>query len=131
MYTVQLNHEHVCSSALNISMLTIQLSHVCSSAKPYMYKYAVQLNHVCSSTKPCTCMQFSLTMYALLLKHACILAKPCMQFSLTVHIVQLRTVCSSLSQYAANLKNEPPRDKTNKMNVRPAKTQLSLGVRPI
>ena len=26
---------------------------------------------------------------------------------------------------------EPPRDKTNKMTVRPAKTQISLGIRPI
>ena len=27
--------------------------------------------------------------------------------------------------------NEPPRDKTNKMTVRPAKTQISLGMRPV
>ena len=27
--------------------------------------------------------------------------------------------------------NEPPRDKTNKVSVRPAKTQISLGIRPI
>ena len=27
--------------------------------------------------------------------------------------------------------SEPPRDKTNKMTVRPAKTQISLGVRPV
>ena len=27
--------------------------------------------------------------------------------------------------------NEPRHDKTNKMNVRPAKTQISLGIRPI
>ena len=26
---------------------------------------------------------------------------------------------------------EPPNDKTNKMNVRPAKTQISLGIRPV
>ena len=26
--------------------------------------------------------------------------------------------------------NEPPRDKTNKVSVRPAKTQISLGIRP-
>ena len=26
---------------------------------------------------------------------------------------------------------EPPRDKTNKMTVRPAKTQISLGIRPV
>ena len=27
--------------------------------------------------------------------------------------------------------NEPPRDKTNKMAVRPAKTQISLGIRSV
>ena len=27
--------------------------------------------------------------------------------------------------------NEPPRDKTNKMTLRPAKTQISLGIRPV
>ena len=27
--------------------------------------------------------------------------------------------------------NEPPHDKTNKMSVRPAKTQISLGIRPV
>ena len=26
---------------------------------------------------------------------------------------------------------EPPRDKTNKMTVRPAKTQICLGIRPV
>ena len=28
-------------------------------------------------------------------------------------------------------KTEPPRDKTNKVNVGPAKTQISLGIRPV
>ena len=27
--------------------------------------------------------------------------------------------------------NEPPHDKTNKVSVRPAKTQISLGIRPV
>ena len=27
--------------------------------------------------------------------------------------------------------NEPPRDKSNKMSVRPAKTQISPGIRPV
>ena len=31
----------------------------------------------------------------------------------------------------AGLKNEPPRNKTNKMTLRPAKTQISLGIRPV
>ena len=26
---------------------------------------------------------------------------------------------------------EPPREKTNKVSVRPAKTQISLGIRPV
>ena len=29
------------------------------------------------------------------------------------------------------IKIEPPRDKTNKMNVRPAQTQISLGIRSV
>ena len=33
------------------------------------------------------------------------------------------------SQNAINY--EPPRDKTNKMTLRPAKTQISLGIRPV
>ena len=34
--------------------------------------------------------------------------------------------------YRLNLKQlEPPRDKTNKMAVRPAKTQINLGIRPV
>ena len=46
--------------------------------------------------------------------------------------------CSVLQQVqhsyknASNYKpNEPPHDKTNKMTVRPAKTQISLGIRPV
>ena len=30
-----------------------------------------------------------------------------------------------------NKTNEPPHDKTNKMSVRPAKTQISLGIRSV
>ena len=37
-------------------------------------------------------------------------------------------VCSS-ALYSTII--EPPRDKTNKMSVRPAKTQISLGIRPV
>ena len=32
-------------------------------------------------------------------------------------------------QFAA--KNEPPHDKTNNLAVRPAKTKISLGIRPV
>ena len=37
----------------------------------------------------------------------------------------------SLSGYAYWFKNEPPHGKTNKITVRPAKTQISLGIRPV
>ena len=33
-------------------------------------------------------------------------------------------------KYATNT-CEPPRDKTNKVSVRPAKTQISMGIRPV
>ena len=33
--------------------------------------------------------------------------------------------------HVRNTQNEPPHDKTNKMTVRPAKTQTSLGIRPV
>ena len=33
--------------------------------------------------------------------------------------------------YSAVYKNEPPHDKINKMSVRPAKTRISLGIRPV
>ena len=32
---------------------------------------------------------------------------------------------------AGNVINEPPRDKNKKVSVRPAKTQISLGIRPV
>ena len=38
----------------------------------------------------------------------------------------------NLSQFSAvSFTNEPPHDKTNKMTVRPAKTQISLGILPV
>ena len=33
--------------------------------------------------------------------------------------------------YLPRSQNEPPHDKTNKMRARPAKTQISLGIRPV
>ena len=36
-----------------------------------------------------------------------------------------------LTLYYAKIINEPPHDKTNKVSVRPAKTQISLGIRPV
>ena len=33
--------------------------------------------------------------------------------------------------YKGSIITEPPRDKTNKVSVRPAKTQISLGFRPV
>ena len=41
------------------------------------------------------------------------------------------SVKPSSSYTTASLINEPPHDKTNKMTVRPAKTQISLGIRPV
>ena len=41
----------------------------------------------------------------------------------------LRKIQSSEIIY--HLAFEPPRDKTNKMTMRPAKTQISLGIRPV
>ena len=37
----------------------------------------------------------------------------------------------SINHRLVNYIHEPPRDKTNKMTVRPAKTQISLGIRPV
>ena len=42
--------------------------------------------------------------------------------------------CTTLFHYCPNRKNkiyEPRHDKTNKVSVRPAKTQISLGIRPV
>ena len=36
-----------------------------------------------------------------------------------------------LPKDADRMRNEPHRDKTNKMNVCPVKTQISLGIRPV
>ena len=35
------------------------------------------------------------------------------------------------SEESQNKTEEPRHDKTNKMTVRPAKTQISLGIRPV
>ena len=37
----------------------------------------------------------------------------------------------SVWQGTTKLTNEPRHDKPNKMSVRPAKTQISLGIRPV
>ena len=41
-------------------------------------------------------------------------------------VCRLSTVCMFMK-----ISNEPPHDKTNKMALRPAKTQISLGIRPV
>ena len=43
------------------------------------------------------------------------------QSDLNLHCCLLRSVCP----------NEPRHEKTNKVNVRPAKTQISLGICPV
>ena len=44
------------------------------------------------------------------------------------HYSMLKLYCSKLRIITTI---EPPRDKTNKMTVRPAKTQISLGIHPV
>ena len=39
--------------------------------------------------------------------------------------------CNYVSLISNLAKNEPQHDKTNKVTVRPAKTQISLGIRPV
>ena len=43
----------------------------------------------------------------------------------------LRCVCESKQRHCHVSRYESPHDKTNKMSVRPAKTQTSLGIRPV
>ena len=43
--------------------------------------------------------------------------------------LQPKNICCRSNSWAAIYK--PPHDKTNKMTVRPAKTQISLGIRPV
>ena len=40
-------------------------------------------------------------------------------------------LCVGYEHYRVNNTVEPPRDKTNNVAVRPAKTQISLGIRPV
>ena len=40
-------------------------------------------------------------------------------------------MCIESIRVCTSMTYEPPRDKTNKVNVRPAKTQISLGIRPV
>ena len=42
-------------------------------------------------------------------------------------VIRLLHACQEMSHQT----NEPRHDKTNKMSVRPAKTQISLGIRPV
>ena len=41
------------------------------------------------------------------------------------------TILNDSVRFRAIWLYEPRHDKTNKMNVRPAKTQISLGIRPV
>ena len=45
--------------------------------------------------------------------------------------VLIRMSTNNICFYGELTKIEPPHDKTNKMTVRPAKTQISLGIRPV
>ena len=48
-----------------------------------------------------------------------------------VRITSTRLMSCWWSNSKTYPQNEPPRDKTNKMSVRPAKTQISLGIHPV
>ena len=54
-------------------------------------------------------------------------SKDC-QIRLGAQVILFVLSCSSSNRCTAF---EPPHDKTNKMSVRPAKTQISLGIRPV
>ena len=48
-----------------------------------------------------------------------------------IALVSLCMFAVSQSLHSSHTQYEPPHDKTNKMTVRPAKTQISLGIRPV
>ena len=48
---------------------------------------------------------------------------------MAMRAINLRSWPSAAVETKYSALNEPPQDKTNKMAVRPAKTQISLGIR--
>ena len=53
------------------------------------------------------------------------------QWRCTVHFSSDSTGSATIELTSSPIRYEPPRHKTNKMTVRPAKTQISLGIRPV
>ena len=53
------------------------------------------------------------------------------EFSWNPSHEKIRLTFRSTSWYVNGLLNEPRHDKTSRMSVRPAKTQISLGIRPV
>ena len=47
----------------------------------------------------------------------------CLDYTYDIILMYVYMICQST--------NEPPHDKTNQMTVRPAKTQIGLGIRPV
>ena len=47
------------------------------------------------------------------------------------HMNDPNTIANMQVEAQQNLQNEPPHDKTNKMKMRPAKTQIRLGIHPV
>ena len=58
----------------------------------------------------------------------------CFVLNITVVLSRTGAISVDLRDYKLLIfskKHEPSHDKTNKMTVRPAKTQVSLGIRPV
>ena len=51
--------------------------------------------------------------------------------NIAVNTIKIEQYCFVIHDIMMRTKSEPRHDKTNKMSVRPAKTQISLGIRPV
>ena len=62
--------------------------------------------------------------------HSC---QTCYPLEITIVVVVVNVVVVVVGKIPLLVQhgNEPPRDKTNKVSVRPPKTQISLGIRPV
>ena len=49
----------------------------------------------------------------------------------SILIAKSPSIAKNLFMWIVALRGEPPHDKTNKMTVHPAKTQISLGILPV
>ena len=58
----------------------------------------------------------------------------CSKCKITLQIVRTDLLLARFPSFAVkclSITNEPRHDKSNKISVRPAKTQISLGIRPV